>query len=107
MGFKNIDMVQFLNNCANLQKKKLPVKVSYALALNYKTLSDIAAVYNREIDKLDPDKDTEAIKELLNSEVTAEVQKISISEFEKIEGDSKYDAMTPNEFAMIWFMIDK
>lgn len=106
MVFKNIDMVAFLNNIAKIQRKKLPVKVSYALALNYKKLNEIATTYNEEVNKLDPEKDKEAVLELLNTEVTVDIQKVKISEFEKIEANSKYDVLTPDDFALIWFMID-
>lgn len=107
MKIKNIEMVAYMNHIGEIQKKRLPVRLSYALALNTAKLSEIARTYETEYNKLKAANDMAALKELINAEVDAEIQTVKFSDLAKMDDHAGYDALTGNEYAILDFMIDK
>ncbi|MDO5402987.1 MAG: hypothetical protein Q4F11_06065 [Eubacteriales bacterium] len=114
----------------SVMKKKLPVKLSYAVSKNVKTLtSECENLYEQRIkilndssskdDKGNPvikdnqyvfnsdDEKSGAIKaitELLNTEVDVEIMNISMNDVEKCD-EAKYDALTGIELDEVMKMV--
>lgn len=107
MKIKNLEMVAYMNRIGQIQKKKLPIKLSYALALNTKKLSEVANTYDTEFKRLSKDGNQEALNELINSDFEAEIQTVKFSDLAKMDENPNYDVLTGEEYAIIDFMIDK
>lgn len=107
MKIKNLEMVAYMNHVGEIQKKKLPIKLSYALALNTKKLSEIANTYGSEFDRLKRAGNQKALSELVMSDFEAEIQTVKLSDLAKMDDSENYDALTGEEFAIIDFMISK
>ena len=124
-----------LNALLKLSEKCLPVKISYAIAKNtkvlaeeYKTINaqriELCEKYaNKDSDgnPIKKDKDGELIydltdenniemnkeyNELLEVDSDLTIHKVSIADFEKCESNSRYDILTPSEYAALEFMIE-
>ena len=48
MKMKNSEIVAFLNICANLKQKHLPVRLAYAIKKNMSAVQEAAAAYMAE-----------------------------------------------------------
>lgn len=107
MKIKNLEMVAFLNHAEKIQKKRLPIKLNYALKLNRETLWNKAQIYMQEYSRLKKEGKQEELNELILGETEAEVQKVKFSDLEKMDDSANYDALTGEEFAIIDFMISK
>lgn len=107
MKIKNLEMIAFMNRIGRIQKKKLPIKLSYAIALNGKKLGEIAGTYMQEYNKLKKEGNQEALDELIASDFDAEIQTVKISDLLKMDENPNYDVLTGEEFAILDFMIDK
>lgn len=107
MKIKNLEMVAYMNRINQIQKKKLPIKLSYALALNSKRLEEVANTYKAEFEKLKKEGNVEALNELIGSDFEAEIQKVKFSDIVKMDENPNFDVLTGEEFAAIDFMIDK
>jgi hypothetical protein len=107
MKIKNLEMVAYMNHIGEIQKKRLPIKLSYALALNTKKLSEIANTYDAEFNRLKRAGDQKALSELVLSDFETEIQTVKLSDLAKMDENSNYDILTGEEYAIIDFMIDK
>ena len=52
MKLKNKDILNFVNGCASLREKRLPVKLGYAIKKNLAAVSDAANAYDAEHQEL-------------------------------------------------------
>ena len=127
MKMKNSEIVAFLNICANLKQKHLPVRLAYAIKKNMSAVQEAAAAYMAEReelvaryakkengkyleengcyimdDKAGFEKDME---ELLGIETEVEIHTVSVSVVEKCDDDPKYDALTMEELDVIAYML--
>lgn len=126
---KNIEIVRFFNHAGEVKKKKLPVKIGFALNRNLATLEGIAADYNRAREEIlkkhcikdaegnylmeneeyvIPDKSayTEEMEELLNFKNEVQIQKVTMEDMEKCDSE-KFDSLTPEELELLSFMIEE
>lgn len=113
---KNKDVVKFVNCKSNLEKKKLPMKLSFALKLNFEKMETYVKAYTKQYDELLEniklaEKDEEKqeylsqIEELLETTVTDDVQKVGFDVIEKCDQE-KFDTLTVSELEAISFMIE-
>lgn len=130
MKMKNKEIVTFLNTCAGLKQKHLPVRLAYAIKKNITAVQEAAAAYTAEREDLisryaqkddsgenlmeddhyiieDKNGFEKDIVELLDIETEVEIHTVSISVVEKCDDDPKYDALTMEELEMIDFMISE
>lgn len=52
MKIKNSQMVSFMNGTADIQMKRLPIKLGYAITKNLKLMESIATAYEEERKKI-------------------------------------------------------
>ncbi len=109
MKLKNRDIVNFINGCAALKEKKLPIKIGYAIHRNILSLAEAAEAYNTAREKIieeHTEKDCEGksvikdqqmfnkdLEELLDIDTEVNLHTIPEKDIEKYD-DSRYDAMT-------------
>ena len=127
MKLKNRDIVNFINGCAVLRAKKLPVKIGYAINRNIIILSEAAEAYNVAREKIieeHTEKDSEGkpvvkdnsyvfkdtqrfnkdLEELLGIDTEVNLHTISEKDIEKCD-DSRYDALTLADLDTLFVMI--
>lgn len=127
MKLKNRDIVNFINGCAVLRAKKLPVKIGYAINRNIIILSEAAEAYNVAREKIieeHTEKDSEGkpvvkdnsyvfkdtqrfnkdLEELLGIDTEVNLHTISEKDIEKCD-DSRYDALTLADLDILCVMI--
>lgn len=127
MKLKNRDIVNFINGCAVLRAKKLPVKIGYAINRNIIILSEAAEAYNVAREKIIEEyteKDSEGkpvvkdnsyvfkdiqrfnkdLEELLGIDTEVNLHTISEKDIEKCD-DSRYDALTLADLDTLCVMI--
>jgi hypothetical protein len=127
MKLKNRDIVNFVNGCAALRAKKLPIKIGYAINRNIIILSEAAEAYNSAREKIIKEyakKDSEGepivrddryvfedeqafnkdLEELLSIDTEVNLHTISEEDIEKCD-DSRYDALTLADLDTLCVMI--
>ena len=127
MKLKNRDIVNFINGCAVLRAKKLPVKIGYAINRNIIILSEAAEAYNSAREKIIKEhakKDSKGepivrddryvfederafnkdLEELLDIDTEVNLHTISEKDIEKCD-DSRYDALTLADLDTLCVMI--
>lgn len=127
MKLKNRDIVNFINGCAVLRTKKLPIKIGYAINRNIIILSEAAEAYNSAREKIieeHTEKDSEGkpvvkdnsyvfkdtqrfnkdLEELLGIDTEVNLHTISEKDIEKCD-DSRYDALTLADLDTLCVMI--
>ena len=127
MKLKNRDIVNFINGCAVLRAKKLPVKIGYAINRNIIILSEAAEAYNVAREKIIEEytekdsegkpvvkdnsyvfKDTQRfnkdLEELLGIDTEVNLHTISEKDIEKCD-DDRYDALTLADLDTLCVMI--
>lgn len=127
MKIKNQELINFANTV--LGDKHLPVKISYAIHKNAAAIEPALKAYEevrKELIKQYAKKDEDGnpavedgkytienadafnadIAELNAEETEIEIQKVAISEFEKLD-DPKFDALTVSEMAILHFMVEE
>lgn len=127
MKLKNRDIVNFINGCAALKEKKLPVKIGYAIHRNILSLAEAAEAYNTAREKIIEEytekdcegkpvvkdnsyvfKDTQRfnkdLEELLGIDTEVNLHTISEKDIEKCD-DSRYDALTLSDLDTLCVMI--
>lgn len=127
MKLKNRDIVNFINGCAVLRAKKLPVKIGYAINRNIIILSEAAEAYNVAREKIieeHTEKDSEGkpvvkdnsyvfkdtqrfnkdLEELLGIDTEVNLHTISEKDIEKCD-DDRYDALTLADLDTLCVMI--
>nr|DAR43362.1 MAG TPA: Protein of unknown function (DUF1617) [Caudoviricetes sp.] len=127
MKLKNRDIVSFINGCAALKEKKLPIKIGYAINRNIIALTEAAEAYNMAREKIIKEyaekdskgelvirddyyvfKDKQAfnkdLEELLDIDTEVNLHTISKKDIEKCD-DSRYDALTLADLDTLCIMI--
>lgn len=127
MKLKNRDIVNFINGCAVLRTKKLPIKIGYTINRNIIILSEAAEAYNSAREKIieeHTEKDSEGkpvvkdnsyvfkdtqrfnkdLEELLGIDTEVNLHTISEKDIEKCD-DSRYDALTLADLDTLCVMI--
>ena len=127
MKLRNRDIVNFINGCAVLRAKKLPVKIGYAINRNIIILSEAAEAYNSAREKIIKEhakKDSKGepivrddryvfedeqafnkdLEELLSIDTEVNLHTISEKDIEKCD-DSRYDALTLADLDTLCVMI--
>lgn len=127
MKLKNRDIVNFINGCAALKEKKLPIKIGYAINRNIIVLTEAAEAYNVAREKIIKEhtekdfkgepvirddcyvfKDKQAfnkdLEELLDIDTEVNLHTISEKDIEKCD-DSRYDALTLADLDTLCIMI--
>ena len=127
MKLKNRDIVNFINGCAVLRAKKLPIKIGYAINRNIIILSETAQAYNSAREKIIKEhtkKDSKGepivrddryvfedeqafnkdLEELLDIDTEVNLHTISEEDIEKCD-DSRYDALTIADLDTLCVMI--
>ena len=127
MKLKNRDIVSFINGCAALKEKKLPIKIGYAINRNIIALTEAAEAYNMAREKIIKEyaekdskgelvirddcyvfKDKQAfnkdLEELLDIDTEVNLYAISEKDIEKCD-DSRYDALTLADLDTLCIMI--
>lgn len=128
MKMKNSEIVEFLNVCSELRKKRLPVRLAYAIKKNMSSVQEAATAYMAEREELitryakkdkngeyltennhyimeDKDGFEKDMRELLEIEIEMEIHTVPITTAEKCDEDSKYDALTLEELNIIGYML--
>ena len=129
MKITNRQIVNIYNNIGVIRNKNLPIKLGFAINRNMKAMETIAESYSAEQKKIldrycekdefgqfrtegdefvlsDRKAYAKEIGELLAIESEVQVHTVSIEEIEKCDS-GKYDALTPNELALLEFMIEE
>ena len=127
MKVKNVEIINFANS--TLANKKLPTKLSFAIAVNSEEAAKKIKVYDEERKKLaeqmakkdeegkpviednyyifeDPDAWSNTIQELLDTEVEVAMTTVTLDEVAKCD-EPEFDALTIPELSVIKFMIEK
>lgn len=127
MKIKNKEIRILAEKMKEIEKKNFPVKISFAIARNQKTISDILQTLEEQRKKLcekyaERDEngniktednayviqDTQELRreyqELLEIETEFELQKIEEADLEKC-GEGKYDAISPDDAHFFQYMI--
>lgn len=128
MKMKNSEIVAFLNTCAGLREKRLPVRLAYAIKKNMAAVQEAATAYMEEREELiaryakkdkkgeylvkdncyvfeNKDEFEKDMSELLSIETAVKIHTVSIDVVEKCDDDHKYDSLTIDELDVIDFMI--
>lgn len=114
----NRNIVDYFNAKNGLKDKKLPMKLAFALKLNYEKLQPYANAYNEQLSEIrgkyemekrrDPGENQKdflkEVTELLDTEINCDVQMIDIEVLEKCE-QAQFDKLTVGELEAIDFMI--
>lgn len=129
MKIKNSEIVRIFNQIGEIKKKRLPVRLGFAINRNVSSLESVAMDYEkarREIFLKYCKKDEngnpviegdeyvlsdrksygEEMKELLRIEDEVQVHTVSFEEIEKCDLD-KFDSLTPEELELLTFMIEE
>ena len=120
---KNRDMVEFINFAnGEFAKKKLPVRLSYAITRNLDLLDNAVKTFSKEREKILEDvgdipegeegkekRDQAAAKigELLDVEFEAQIHTMSIDQIEIVDSDGKYDPLTPADVYRLSMLIEE
>lgn len=128
MKIKNSQMVSFLNGKADIQNKKLPTKLGYAITKNIKLMNSVAEAYEEERKKIldryamkDADgeyvvkegayviSDLEAygaeMQELLEIDNEMDIHMVLFSELEKCDSE-QFDALSVQDLCLLEFMTE-
>ncbi len=128
MKMRNSEIVVFLNTCADLRQKRLPVRLAYAIKKNMAAVQEAASAYMSEREELVAryakkdetgkylEKDNcyimddkagfeKDMEELLEIETEVKIHNVFLEEVEKCDEDPKYDALTMAELDVIDFML--
>lgn len=128
MKMKNSEIVAFLNTCADLRQKRLPVRLSYAIKKNMTAVQGAASAYMEEREELiaryaKKDKNGKYLEkdncyimddkagfekdmeELLEIETEVKIHNVFLETVEKCDEDPKYDPLSMAELDVIDFML--
>ena len=122
------DILNFVNGCASLREKRLPVKLCYAIKKNLAAVSDAANAYDAERQELlekyaakgedgkflvengqysieDKEGFAKDLDELLAIETEVGIHTVSEEEIEKCD-DPRYDALTVADLETLEIMTE-
>lgn len=128
MKLSNEEILKFVNGCVSLRKKKLPVKLGYAIKKNLAAVGDAGNAYDAERQELlekyaakdkdgkfivedgrysieDQESFSKDLDELLVIETEVGIQTVSMEEIEKCE-DPRYDALTVEDLETLEIMTE-
>lgn len=105
MKIKNAQMIMFLNTAEKLMARKLPTSMYFAIDCNIKALGEFVEPYNKAYEKVKDDP--EEVNDLVNREIEVTVQKIRKEDLILLDMNSKFDAMSYDEFRAISFMLEE
>ena len=115
MKLKNKDILNFVNGCASLREKRLPVKLGYAIKKNLRQelLEKYAAkggdgkflVENGQYSIEDKEGFAKDLDELLAIETEVGIHTVSEEEIEKCD-DPRYDALTVADLETLEIMTE-
>lgn len=95
----NQEIITHLNSLNEFTKDKIPVKLSYAIAKNIKTMLSEYKIFSEQRNNImeeckdDPDEQNKKLSELLNIDVNIDIHMVDFSDIEGIELSVK-DAST-------------
>ena len=112
MKVSNLQAVRFLNTYdGSMRRKKLPVKVIFALRHNYNLILQQQATPYEESRKTlkeqyeDKEEFTKELDKLLAEEVEHSIKTVTFAEMEKMDECDNYDSLTINEIEAMEFML--
>jgi len=121
MKIKNSEVVSFINNTNEIVKKKLPVKLGYAIGKNLKNMSSIAELYNTEYKKIKAEYEKsedgnkpiiedmagfiKEVNELLSIDNEFDMAMVSMAVLDDLD-NPRYDSLTPEELSVLDIMIE-
>lgn len=128
MKLKNKDVLNFVNGCASMRTKRLPVKLGYAIKKNLAAVGDAANAYSAERQELlqkyaakgedgklliendqysieDKENFGKDLDELLAIETEVNIYTVSEEEIEKCD-DPRYDALTVADLETLEIMTE-
>lgn len=128
MKLSNEEILKFVNGCVSLRKKKLPVKLGYAIKKNLAAVGDAGNAYDAERQELlekyaakdkdgkfvvedgrysieDQESFAKDLDELLAIKTEVGIQAVSVEEIEKCE-DPRYDALTVEDLETLEIMTE-
>ena len=114
---------------AGLSRKKLPVKLGFAVSCNLDELVkwqkkteeqriDLCRRYSKKDDKGEPiinddkydiedmESLTEDVKQLMEEEIDVSVRKVPSDLLDAVDLSDKYDALTPDEIGALQYMLE-
>lgn len=131
MKLTNTQVITFLNGLSELQNKKLPIKVGFAITKNMKAMETVATAYESERNKIVaqyakkdengypvvednryifPDDKaqkayTDEVNELLEIESDVAIQTITLGDLERCDSD-KFDSLSVHEMTVLELMTE-
>lgn len=129
MKIKNSQIIGIINGIGEVKKKRLPVKIGFAINKNLGAMEGCVESFEAERKKiLDKycekddngnlringkeyvlaDRETYAseMRELLAIENEVQIHTVSMTEIEKCDSE-KFDSLTPDDLSLIGFMIEE
>ncbi len=129
MKLKNSEIVRIFNRIGEVKKKRLPVRLGFAINRNVSSLESVAMDYDKARKEIlmkycvkdengnpviegdeyvlsDRKSYGEEMTELLRIENEVQVHKVSFEEIEKCDLE-KFDSLTPEELDLLTFMIEE
>jgi restriction endonuclease Mrr len=114
----NRNIVNYFNAKDKLKDKKLPIKLAFALKLNYEKLQPYANAYNEQLTEVEekyelkkqknPEENQnnflKEVTELLDTEINCDIHKVDFKILERCE-HAQFDKLTVGELEAIDFMI--
>jgi hypothetical protein len=131
MKLTNTQVITLLNGFSELQNKKLPVKVGFAITKNMKVMESSASAYESERSKIvgkyakkdengnpvvnngryvfgnqkDQDGYTQEVNELLEIENDVDIQTVTLDDLERCD-DDKYDQLSVHDLTILEIMTE-
>lgn len=129
MKLKNSEIVRIFNRIGEVKKKRLPVRLGFAINRNVSSLESVAMDYDKARKEIimkycvkdengnpviegdeyvlsDRKSYGEEMTELLRIENEVQMHTVSFEEIEKCDFE-KFDSLTPEELDLLTFMIEE
>ena len=129
MKLKNSEIVRIFNRIGEVKKKRLPVRLGFAINRNVSSLENVAMDYDKARKEIlmkycvkdengnpviegdeyvlsDRKSYGEEMTELLRIENEVQMHTVSFEEIEKCDME-KFDSLTPEELDLLTFMIEE
>lgn len=108
MKLTNLQAVTFVNTVGELQKKRIPTTMSFALLSNVNVIMNQVKAYEdaRKTIMTEDNTITQELVDLLNETVDHNIKTIKFSDLEAIDRNPKYDSFSMSELSSIMFMVE-
>lgn len=108
MKLTNLQAVTFINIVGELQKKRIPTAMSFALLSNVNVIMNQVKAYEdvRKTIVTNDNTISQELVDLLNETVEHNLKTIKFSDLETIDRNPKYDSFTVSELSAIMFMVE-